>query len=121
MVDSIFLKLPRRVEALMMIMTLCLMVYNIAQYRLREALKAENETLPNQLGKPIQNPTLRWIFQIMEGISLVQFYEKHIEKPVKEVIMNLNALRQKIIRFFGETACLLYGLIAKNPVRGLGM
>ena len=121
MVDSIFLKLPQRVEALMMVMTLCLMVYNIAQYRLREALRAENETLPNQLGKPVQNPTLRWIFQIMEGISLVRFYEKHIENPVKEVIMNLNALRKKIIRFFGETACLLYGLIVKNPVRGLGM
>lgn len=121
MVDSIFLKLPRRIEALMMVMTLCLMVYNIAQYRLREALKVENETLPNQLGKPIQNPTLRWIFQIMEGISLVRFYEKHLENPVKEVIMNLNALRKKIIRFFGETACLLYGLIVKNPVRGLEM
>ena len=121
MVESIFLKLPHRIEALMMVMTLCLMVYNIAQYRLREALKTENATLPNQLGKPIQNPTLRWIFQIMEGISLVQFYEKHIEKPLKEVIMNLNVLRKKIIQFFGETACLLYGLIGKNPVRSLGM
>ena len=37
MVDSVF-KIPKRIEALMMIMTLCLMVYNIAQYRLREAL-----------------------------------------------------------------------------------
>lgn len=73
MVDSIFLKLPQRVEALMMVMTLCLMVYTIAQYRLREALRAENETLPNQLEKPVQNPTLRWIFQIMEGISFVSY------------------------------------------------
>lgn len=121
MVDSIFLKLPRRIEALMMVMTLCLMVYNIAQYRLRETLKAENETLPNQLGKPIQNPTLRWIFQIMEGISLVRFYDTAIEKPAREVMMNLNALRKKIIRFFGETACLLYGLIEKNPISGLEM
>lgn len=121
MVDSIFLKSPHRIEALMMVMTLCLMVYNIAQYKLREALKAENETLPNQLGKPVQNPTLRWIFQIMEGISLVQFYEKHMGKPVREIMMNLNALRKKIIYFFGETACQLYGLIEKNSVRGLGM
>ncbi|MCL6756332.1 MAG: IS1634 family transposase [Candidatus Rhabdochlamydia oedothoracis] len=45
MVDSIFLKLPRRIEALMMIMTLCLMIYNIGQYRLREQLKAKKSTL----------------------------------------------------------------------------
>ncbi len=35
MVDSIFLKLPSRITALMMIMTLCLMIYNIGQYKLR--------------------------------------------------------------------------------------
>ena len=55
MVDSIFLKLPHRVEALMMVMTLCLMVYNIAQYKLREALKKEDETLPNR--KPLKIPS----------------------------------------------------------------
>ena len=88
MVDSIFLKSPKRIEALMMIMTLCLMVYNLAQYRLREALKAENETLPNQINKPIQNPTLRWIFQIMEGISVVKLYENVIHEPIKPIFRN---------------------------------
>lgn len=34
MVDSVFLKSPRRIAALMMVMTLCLLVYNIAQYKL---------------------------------------------------------------------------------------
>ena len=38
-VSSIFLKKPERVAALMMIMTLCLMVYSVAQYRFRESLK----------------------------------------------------------------------------------
>lgn len=51
MLDSVFLKLPHRVEALMMVMTLCLLVYNVAQYKLRLALEKQNETLPNQLGK----------------------------------------------------------------------
>ena len=40
MVDSVFLKSPRRIEALMMVMTLCLLVYNVAQYHLRDKLKA---------------------------------------------------------------------------------
>ena len=92
MVDSVFLKSARRIEALMMIMTLCLMIYNVAQHRLREALKEQNETLPNQLKKLVQNPTMRWIFQIMEGIGVVQFFKKNIIKPVKELISNLSEL-----------------------------
>ena len=110
MVDSIFLKSPKRIEALMMVMTLCLLVYNIAQYRLRELLKEKNETLPNQLGKQVKNPTLRWIFQIMEGVSIVRFYE--VGNILKnEVIANLNDLRKKIIELFGNTAMRMYGLM----------
>jgi transposase len=110
MVDSIFLKTPRRIEALMMVMALCLMVYNIGQYRLRRALKEKNETLPNQINKPIQNPTLRWIFQIMEGISVAYFFEKNIVTPIKKFIVNLNDLRIKIINLFGSTAQEIYGI-----------
>ena len=95
----------------MMIMTLCLMVYNIAQYRLREALVEKKETLPNQINKPIKNPTMRWIFQIMEGIGLVRFYEKNIEKPEREIITNLNELRRKIIRLLGRSAQEIYGIV----------
>lgn len=54
MVDSEFLKSDSRITALMMVLTLCLLVYNVAQYKLRSALKKESQTLPNQLGKKIQ-------------------------------------------------------------------
>lgn len=112
MVDSVFLKSPKRIEALMMIMTLCLMIYNIGQHRLRSALKEQNDTLPNQINKPIQNPTLRWIFQIMEGISVVHLYEATLLKPIKTIVANLNALRIKIIKLFGETAQKIYGILS---------
>lgn len=115
-VDSIFLKLPRRIEALMMVMTLCLMVYNIAQYRLRQTLKEKDDTLPNQLGKPVQNPTVRWLFQCMEGINIV--YLKN-DKVTKALITGITPLRKKIIRLFGPAACRLYGLIAENAVEGV--
>lgn len=121
MLDSIFLKSPKRIEALMMVMTLCLMVYNIAQYKLRMTLKKANETLPNQLDKQVQNPTMRWIFQIMEGITIVQFYKDNLLNPIKEIITNINELRKKIIRLFGDTACHMYGLIQKNSAEILGM
>lgn len=110
MVDSVFLKSPCRIEALMMVMTLCLMIYNIAQYRLRQTLKTENETLPNQINKSIQNPTIRWIFQIMEGIGVIHFYEKNLIRPIREMITNLNELRRKIIKLFGGSACKIYGI-----------
>ena len=115
MVDSIFLKSPRRIEALMMVMTLCLLVYNLAQYRLRETLQAHHETLPNQLNKPVQNPTMRWIFQLLEGISIVRIVVDQSQGIVKEIITNFSQLRQKIVRFFGDTACHIYGLIPEMP------
>jgi len=110
MVDSVFLKSPHRIEALMMVMTLCLMIYNLGQHRVREALKKNNETLPNQINKPIQNPTMRWIFQIMEGVGIVHFYEDSLQQPVREIITNLNELRRKIIKLFGASACQIYGI-----------
>ncbi|NGX59903.1 MAG: hypothetical protein KR126chlam3_01063 [Chlamydiae bacterium] len=121
MVDSIFLKLPKRIESLMMVMTLCLMVYNVAQYKVRKKLNETGDTLPNQLGKEIKNPTMRWIFQIMEGIDVIRFYDQSIEKPLREIITNLNQLRMKIILLFGHTASLMYGLIQENCSGGLGM
>jgi len=77
------------------------MVYNVAQYRLREALKEQDETLPNQLGKEVKTPTMRWVFQMMEGIGIVRFFEEYINKPTKEFIANLNHLRKKIIYLDG--------------------
>ena len=91
MVNSFYVKTRRRIEALMMVMTLCLMVYNFAQYRARQALQETNETVPNQIGKPINNPTLKWIFQIMEGISIVK-------TSTEAIITNIDVLRCKIIR-----------------------
>ena len=112
MLDSVFLKKPSRVSALMMVMTLCLMVYNVAELRLRNALKNNNETLPNQKRKPISNPTLRWVFQLMEGVTIVSFStgNKNTLAPDKQVVTNLNETRVRIIRLFGKAACIMYGL-----------
>jgi transposase len=107
MADSVFLKSPRRIKALMMVMTLSLLIYNVAQYRIREALKEQNETLPNQLNKPIQNPTLRWIFQIMEGISVATILIKN--KFLKSIVTNITEIREKIISLFGKKALEIYG------------
>ncbi|UAW63734.1 IS1634 family transposase [Mycoavidus sp. HKI] len=105
--DTLFLKSPQRIAALMMVMTLCLMVYNLAQFQVRAKLEAYADTLPNQLGKPTSTPTLRWIFQLMEGVALVRIFD-HQRALIHEAVSNLNDVRIKIIRLFGDTACKIY-------------
>ncbi|MBF0123777.1 MAG: IS1634 family transposase [Magnetococcales bacterium] len=111
MVDSIFLKTPKRIEALMMIMTLCLMVYNVGQYQLREKLSAQGGFLPNQVGKQVQNPTLRWVFRVMEGITIARvMLGGTINETVQEIVCNVDDLHEKIIRYFGKHAMSIYGV-----------
>lgn len=105
--DSFFLKTPARITALMMIMTLCLMVYNFAQAHIRQCLKENNETLPNQLGKPVQNPTLKWIAELMNPIAIVTIM---INNQKNTIVTNLTATHQQVIAYFGAYALELYGL-----------
>jgi transposase len=68
--SSLFVKKPERIMGLLMVMTLALLVYSIAQRRLHKVLKEVQETLPNQIRKETAKPTLRWIFQLLDGIEL---------------------------------------------------
>ena len=111
MVDSVFLKKNERVEALMLIMTLCLMVYNVGEYRLREQLKEKKETLPNQLKKQISNPTLRWIFKMLQGISMVRICVDSIANKYQTHISNISVLTKRIIGYFGKKAETIYGIL----------
>lgn len=105
--NKVFLKKPERIEALMMMMTLCLMIYNLGQHQLREQLKSEDETLPNQKGKAITNPTLRWVFQMMQTITLADYPGQCPH------IVGLDENQQKIIRLLGIEVMKMYGLKEK--------
>ncbi len=74
--DSIFLKSPERIQAMAMIMGLCLLVYTLAQREIRKALSASQSTIKNQLGKAINNPTMRLIFQGFQSIHLVTYNDE---------------------------------------------
>ncbi len=69
--SSVFVKEVERVMATGLVMVLCLLVYRLAEYRIRQRLEETNATVPDQLKKPTKRPTLRWLFQCFEGISLV--------------------------------------------------
>lgn len=105
--DSFFLKTPARITALMMIMTLCLMVYNFAQAHLRLCLSEQDEVLPNQLGKPVKNPTLKWIAELMNVIAVVTIISN---KKKHRIVTNVKSVHQRIIAYFGKHALEIYGL-----------
>jgi transposase len=103
--SGVFLKKPERIDALMMVMTLCLMVYNAGQYQVRKELEVQEESILSQVGKPTKKPTLRWIFQKMGGIHRV-----HI--PGRDsCLTGLNEEKEKIIRLFGPEVCRVYQLV----------
>ena len=57
--SSFYLKKPQRIEALLMVMTCCLMVYAGIEHKIRTGLKEKSLSFPNQKNKLIQNPTAR--------------------------------------------------------------
>lgn len=112
--NHIFLKNPSRIDALMMLMTLCLVVYNFAQYRLRQTLAHEDTVVPNQLGKPIKKPTLRWIYQLMSSITVLCLWDKQNQRWVKK-ICNLKKIHKIILYYYSPQALELYGLSKSIP------
>ena len=69
--SEFFLKKEERIEALAMIMVLCLLIYSYAEWKLRRKLKEAGQSVPNQLKKPTQKPTMRWIFQLFMRVTLI--------------------------------------------------
>jgi transposase len=104
-VSSLFLKKPSRIQGLLMVMTLALLVYSVTQRRLRQQLAAQEETIPNQINQPTQRPTLRWVFQLLEGIHRVRVT---MQGQVQDLIAGLNEVQIKILRLFGEEVCRIY-------------
>jgi hypothetical protein len=92
---------------LLMVMTLALLVYSIAQRRLHKALKEVQETLPNQIRQETAKPTLRWIFQLLDGIELVKMC---IKEDSYIVISGLTPLKQRILGYFGRFVRKIYEL-----------
>ena len=84
---------------------MALLVYALTQRRLRQQLAARHETIPNQIHQPTERPTLRWVFQLLEGIHRVQVL---VQGQVHDLIEGLNEVQIHILRLFGDAVCRLY-------------
>ena len=94
-------KRPEWIVALSLVMVLCLLVYRLAEHRLREQLAATGQTVPNQLSKPTDRPTLRWIFQVFEGLSLLTFRQP--AGPPEQAVTGLEPLHEQVLALLGPT------------------
>ncbi len=98
--SSFFLKKPSHIMGLLMVMGLRLLVYALAEHVLRTQLTARDETIPDQLGKPTQTPTMRRVFQMFDGIDLLIGRNANICLPQ---ILNLRPIHEHILALLGTT------------------
>jgi transposase len=94
--SSLYLKKPERVMALLMVMTVCLLVYAALEYRIRKALQDHEATFPDQKGKPTQNPTARWVFHYFVGIHVLYIPGQGL------LVLNLTAEHQHLLQLLGK-------------------
>lgn len=102
--SSLFVKTPRRVAAIAMVMGLCLLIYALGERALRRALAQERAGIRHQRGKPTQKPTLRWVFQLFQAVHLLNV-------DGTEQISNLTEERTTILGFLGR-GCRRYYLLS---------
>ena len=97
-ISEVYLKKPERIEALSMVMVLTLLIYSVAEWLIRTRLKERNEVVPNQVNKPTQNPTLKWIFMEFMGVIEVRM---NVPGQPERQLTNLNENARKIIAILG--------------------
>jgi transposase len=103
--SSVFVNTPSRVEALALLMALTLLVYSLAERKLRQALEVAQETVADQRKKPTSKPTFRWITQRFQGIHLIQ-----VDRST--IVSNLSEEQDKIIRLLGPPIERYYHLLS---------
>ena len=101
--SSLYLKKPERIMALLMVMTVCLLVYAALEYRIRKALKDHEATFPDQKSKRIQNPTARWVFHYFVGIHVLYIPGQGL------MILNLTDEHLHLLQLLGKRYVWFYG------------
>jgi transposase len=96
--DSLFLKRPERLMDLLMVMGLARLGYALAEPTVRTAWVQRGETLPNQRGQSTQQPTMRRLFQLFEGIEVRRLPPPH---DIQRLVLNLQPLHHQMLNLLG--------------------
>ena len=100
--SSFFLKKPERIEALLMVMTCCLMIYASVEYQIRKVLGEHNASFPDMKKKPTQKPTAKWVFFCFQGISVLTIENKH------QVVTNMMDRQRILLNCLGTSYWAFY-------------
>jgi transposase len=100
--SSLYRKKPERIMALLMVMTVCLLVYAALEYRIREALKDHEAMFPDQKGKRIQNPSARWVFHYFVGLHV------GLIPGQWPLVINLTEEHQQLLQLLGDRYAWFY-------------
>lgn len=106
-VAEIYLKKEERIESLAMVMVLTLLIYAFGEWLLRKKLSETGRSIPNQLKKPTQKPTMRWVFQIFMGVTYTVLIEGG---SVVKTIVHLTQEQVTILKLLGPECGKYYGL-----------
>jgi transposase len=104
-VSSLLVQQPCRIPGLLMVMTLALLVYAVTQRRLRGPVVRQHDTIPKQINQPTERPTLRWVFQLLEGIHRVRVTG---QDQAHDLIEGLNEVQIQVLRLLGKEVCQRY-------------
>jgi transposase len=98
-VSEVYLKKESRIEALAMVMVLCLLLYSIAEWKLRTRLENTKEAIRSQVKKKTQTPTMKWIFFLFRRITelVIEIEGKRIKK-----VLNMDEETIKVLKMMGE-------------------
>ncbi len=98
-VSEVYLKKETRIEALAMVMVLCLLLYSIAEWKLRTRLEEAKEAIRNQVKKKTETPTMKWVFFLFRRITelVIEIDGKKIKK-----VLNLDEETIKVLKLMGE-------------------
>ena len=84
--------------ALIMVMTLSLLMYALAERRVRAALAEADEHIWDQKDRPTQRPTIRWVFMIFEDVLLLYITG---DEEIRKVPTNLREEHRTVLRCLG--------------------
>jgi len=98
--ESLYLKKPERIMALTMVMSLSLMVYALAEKKIRDALKEQQLTIRDQKKRETGRPTIRWVFQVFEGILYLAMRDEQTGMLTK-MTMNMSDQHRIILSCLG--------------------
>ena len=102
--SSLYLKKPERVMALLMVMTVCLLVYAALEYRIRNALKDHGATFPDQKRQARPEPDRTLGVPLLRRIHVLSIPGQGL------LVLNLTDEHQHLLQLPGKAVCVVLSI-----------